>query len=209
MSIYDLFNKKTSSGLFVPDASGFKEVIAIPGNGSFNAVASDLGYNSEQWFLHMDGYDPEAEIQGVGLEVFSGRILFVQTKKTVTCVDAAKLHHAIRNVNEDLLSSPKITSVLSDGVANHSLSVGFLSRVLNLENADANGINYAEKIEMYLFFTSGVLSDFQPADGLGEYAKQWKQLNPGMLRTYEQVAKKYWGNNHKQVLHEINIQTNN
>jgi hypothetical protein len=113
----------------------------------------------------------------------------------------------MRNFNlTKVFNSYIVESILENGVKNSSLKIDFLSKVLNIEDPEPDGMFYAASIEYYLYFVDGVLVSFQSADGLNEPAKNWKQSIPDYFRDLEAVTKLYWGNNLSSVINEINMQ---
>lgn len=193
--------------VFVPEAGGFKRLTSVHSNSSINGVCEHLGYNTDQFYTWHGDFDFEFDINTVALEVFSRNIIFVSTKQGVETVDAAKLSYYLRNLNDvEVYTSYNVEDTLTEGIANRSLSSTFLGKVLG-DNIEPDGVFYASKLNLYLYFTDGHLVDFQASDGLNKWAKHWKQLNPKIIAAYEAQARRYWGNNQKQVLNEINAQS--
>ena len=193
---------------FVPDASGFKKVTSVPINASINKLCEHLGYHTTQFFIWHGDFDIEFDIQMVALEVFSRNIIFVGTRDGVEKVDSSKLNYYLRNLNDaELYNNYNVEDTLKDGIENKTLTSSYLSKVLGNSNIEPDGVFYSDKINLYLYFKDGYLSDFQSSDGLNKWAKHFKQLNPQLIDDYEAEAKKYWGNDQKQVLNEVNVQS--
>jgi hypothetical protein len=143
------------------------------------------------------------------LELFTRNVVFLGTKKEVLSIEPSKLAHFLRNLDDrEMYDSYNVNSTLRAGVQNKTLSHEFLGRVLNMSGVERDGVFYSDKLGLYLYFSEGMLTDFQASDGLNEWAKHWKQLNPRIIDAYESEAKRYWGDNLKQVLHEVNTQAN-
>lgn len=215
MGLFDIFKsakeeppRKESSGVFVPTTAGFRALESTPGNGSFNSVSEHLGYHTDQTKTYLGDHDPSADIYGVILEAFSRNIVAVCTKTTITTLDPKAVRHYLRNADDrELLDSYDVNSRLTAGIANKSLTAEFLGKVLGMKNIEPNGVFYADKLGMYLHFSGGLLIDFQASDGLNHWAKHWKQVNPNVIEAFKEEAEAYWGNNHTQVLNEINLQS--
>jgi hypothetical protein len=192
--------------VFVSDTNGFKKLTSIPSNASANAICEHLGHHPDQVSFEFDS-GIESDYYIVGFEIFSKNILFVSAKEGVESVDASKLTTFVKKRTEkELYNSLDAESILSEGIDNKSLSSAFLGRVLAIKDVELDGVFFVEKLGMYLYFSNGYLVDFQASDGLKKWAKYWRQLNPNIINGYETEAKKYWGNDQKRVLHEVNVQ---
>jgi hypothetical protein len=210
MNLTSLFSsKKESSGIFVPAENGFRELTDGPAAPSVNEMAKYFGYEPDQVHFYLGrAWTPESTIQAVIFEIFTDKVVYVATHKSVTHLTPSMLNTFLRGFNAlEEFDDVTANEILATGIENKSLTVKFLSRVLGLTDTEPNGIFYSSRLGLYLFFNAGLLTDFQPADGLTYWAKHWKQLNPGMVSDYEQVARKYWGGNFSKVINEINIQS--
>jgi len=210
MNLTSFFSsKKESSGIFVPAENGFRELTDGPGAPSVNEMAVYFGYEPDQVHFYIGrAWTPESAIQTVIFEVFTDKIVYVATHKSVTLLTHSMLNTFLRGFNVlEEFDDVTANEILTAGIENKSLTVKFLSKVLNLQDTEPNGVFYSSRLAMYLYFNAGVLTDFQPADGLTHWAKHLKQLNPGMVSDYEQVARKYWGDNYPKIINEINIQS--
>lgn len=193
---------------FVPTPTGYKKLTSAPSNASINSVCEHLGYHTDQFYTWHGDFNFEFDISMVALEVFSRNIIFVSTRQGVETVDLTKLSHFMRNLNdEEIYTSYTVEDSLTAGIANRSLNSVFLGKVLGNTGIEPDGVFYDRKLNLYLYFTDGYLVDFQASDGLNKWAKHWKQLNPKLIAAYEAEAKKYWGNDSKRVLHEVNVQS--
>lgn len=202
-----LKHQRPAMPIFTPTPTGYKRLTSVPTNASINTVCEHLGYNTDQFYTWHGDFDFEFDINTVALEVFSRNIIFISTKQGVETVDAAKLSYYLRNLNnEEVYTSYNVEDTLTAGIANRSLSSAFLGKVLG-SDIESDGVVYASKLNLYLYFTDGYLVDFQASDGLNKWAKHWKQLNPGLIAAYEAEAKRYWGNDQKRVLNEVNVQS--
>lgn len=208
MNLSTLFGgNKQSSGLFIPDNSGFKELTDEIPIKSINAISEHLGYHPDQVYSYYEGQESKSDISNVIVEVFSRNIVFVLTKDTVTKLDKKRVDNYLRNFTvKNVFNSYTSESILEDGIENKSLKIGFLARVLNIEDPEQNGMIFVESLGLYLFFIDGYLVNFQSSDGLNEWAKFWKDRNTNLFSSYEKTAKLYWGNDINKVIEEINIQ---
>lgn len=203
-------NKNLSSGVFIPHNSGFKELLdSIPEN-SINAIAKHLGYSPEMFHTYFGEYNTEADIQAVIFEIFTSNIIFVSTKNSVKSLSAKQVKDYLKkyNVNNEF-DSVTSQGILEDGIENESLKINYLQRVLELNDNTPNGILFSNRLGLYLHFNNGILTDFQSADGLNQWAKHWNELNPKFIESYEKEAVKYWGaSNFQKITNEINVQSN-
>lgn len=201
---------RLTTGIFVPSLAGFKELTDVPELKSVNAVMEHMGYDKkEEYFSYWGDKETQkdADIYAVVFETFTRNIIYVGTKETESGVDPNKLKFFLKNLtDEELFDSLHIDTVLTNGVENKSLTIEFLARVLGLEDTEPSGVYFSDKLDMYLHFNDGVLVDFQPSDGLNEWAKWLKNANPALVKSYESNARRFWGNNNKQVLNEVNVQ---
>ncbi|SDI83721.1 hypothetical protein ACRQ5D_10195 [Mucilaginibacter sp. P25] len=207
MSFFKPKSQKESSGYFIPSINGFSELTNPPLNASFNDISNSLGYHIDQIQMYLGDYDPNNEIQAVGLEILSDNIVFICTKKSVVKLSEDKVRNFLKKFNiKDEFDDVSVSAILNEGIKNESLTVEFLSKVLNLKDTQPNGIFTAISLGLYLYFNNGILTHFQSADGLNECAKHFKQLNPVLIGNYETVAKKYWGQDISKITEEVNIQ---
>lgn len=208
MSLSTLFGgNKKSSGLFVPDKSGFKELTDEIAFKSINDISEHLGYHPDMIYTYNEGQDSNSGIINVIVEIFTRNIVFVLTKDSVTKLDKKRVENYFRNFTiKGVFNSYTTEDILKEGIQNRSLKMDFLARVLNILEPEQDGMFYIDSLELYLYFIDGYLVNFQSSDGLNEWAKHWKQINKDLFLSYEKTAKLYWGNNISKVINEINIQ---
>jgi len=201
------FTKKKSSGIFIPNGEGFSELTDYIGEGSINDISHHLGYNPNQTITYFGDFDQNFDVVDVIIEIFSCNIVFVLTKDTVIELEKNKVDYFLRDLEfSNEFGGINSTDILQSGIENKSFSIEFLSRVLNLNNANPNGIFYAISIDLYLSFKDGLLIDFISADGLSNWARHYKQLNPDFIFNIEKTATKFWGDEKSKIINEINIQ---
>ena len=197
--------KISSSGIFTPKGNEFIELEGDFLEKSINQVSEHLGYNYEMFSTYFS--TENEDIYSVVFEQFTTNIIYVRTKKTVTKLSKNTVNKYLKDFDFDFIySAYNVNDILKDGIENRSLSSEFLCRVLGLPEITNNGIANCEKFGLYLHFIDGLLVDFQSADGLNEWAKEWKNINPHFIEEYEKEAKRYWGNNTQKIIAEINIQ---
>lgn len=176
------FNQRKSTGVFVPCGNKLIEHRGEKGNGSINDVTISLGYKPEQVYVPVYKSDLTQAILCVCFEIFTRNIVFVLTSEKTTYVTDKDLRKHLGNFSvKQEFNSLRIAEVLTDGVDRCSLSAEFMAKVLKLKDISPNGVFYADRIKTYLYFTNGLLSDFQFNDGLFPWAKHLKEANPDCL----------------------------
>jgi hypothetical protein len=159
------FENKESSRVFVPSGDTFIEVTGkieeTSTDGiSFRGISLHLGYHPDQLRGYFGQYDIEFDIQQVVFEIFTDRIVFALTKSTVDHVDQKKLNYFLKDFKQE--GSITARGTLLSGVDNKSLSIEFLTRVLNLDKGEGDGgIIFCKKLGLMLYFADGHLTDFQ------------------------------------------------
>ena len=207
MGIFSLFSKPKSTGIFVPDRTGFKELTEEIKDRSINGMAKHLDYNQDQFYAYFGDFDQTYPVQHVIVEIFTKNIIYVLTGPTVLSVTKNQVDFFLRDFNlTEIFDSISTRDILVEGIKNKTLRIEFLSRVLDIKNPELNGIFNADSIGLYLYFNDGFLTDFQSSDGLNEWAKQWKSINPEFISRYESLARHYLGNDTRKIINEINLQ---
>ncbi|MDP9955153.1 hypothetical protein J2X97_000790 [Epilithonimonas hungarica] len=201
------FNKRKSSGVFIPSGKGYVEYIGDIGNGSIVSVANSLGYHIDQ--LHSEYFSNyvKPKIYSIELEVFTRKIAFVITDANVTYITEKDINKYLKNFSATkVFNTLKTEDILTSAVENGSFSVEFLSKVLNLKDISKNGMFYAEKIKTYLYFTNGILTNFQMDDGYMPYSRHLQEVNQTIFKWISELAYKYWPKDDFKAKREINIQ---
>ncbi|KAA9356888.1 MULTISPECIES: hypothetical protein [Larkinella] len=196
-------------GVFIPARFGYYKEIDYKnfGLGSINDIAKFFNYNPDQFYLCMGPLDSDFQVKNVCIEVFSGKIIFVLADSTKGPLKQSKVDYFMKEHNlKRIFDGPEVESILTSGIENKTLDINFLSRVLKLKDPSLTGVFHASSIGLNLIFEQGYLTDFMSSDGMNKWAKLWYQLNPALIRDYEQQAIKFWGNNPSRVLFEINAQ---
>jgi len=198
--------KKRSSGVFVPNENGseFKEFTGELKLKSFNEITEKMGYHIDQVKNYWVKLTSDYEITCVGFKIFSNDIIYVVTKGTSANLIKSQLDYFLKDYKlKEVYDSVETRNILQSGINNKSLDYEFLSEVLKIKFADPNGVFFSELLNLYLYFNKGFLTDFQPSDGLNEWGKYFRDINPSIIENYENVAKKYWGNNSSNVIKKL------
>jgi len=195
---------RLSTGFFVPSESGFVESSEFE-NLSINQMAEKMGYHPDMVHHFLVSYNQTDEIQSILLEVFTKNIILVITSKNVLSLSESKVNRLIDVKGwNDLYDSFTIKDILEEAINNESFTIDYLQRVLELPDKDVDV--FSKKLGYYLYFNEGILCDFQTADGLNEWAKDWKINNKKVFEGYEKEAKIYWGDDTLKITQEINAQ---
>lgn len=200
------FNNRKSSGIFIPNGNGFSEYKEINSEGSINQITNAFGYHTDQ--IHCPSYgNPKDKIHYIGMEIFTRNIVYILANTNTTFItqkDVNKFLDGFSVTKE--FDGKRVDEILNDGIDNQSLSVDFTAKVLKLEDVSDNGMFYSERIQTYLYFTDGYLSNFHFDDGLFPWARHLQKVNPTIYNWLESLAKKYRPGNDFQEKKEINIQ---
>jgi len=205
---FSLFGKqKKSSGLFIPDGTNFKELIEYPPKKSINDVAQYLGYNIDQVHTYYGDFNTENEITSAVIEIFTRNIVFILTKDSVVKLNKNKVDYFFRKFDlKKEFQSWVAEGIFEKGIENKTLRIEFLSRVLGIAHPEPDGVFNIPALGLNLCFSNGFLTEFLSADGLNQAARNWKEINPSFIESYEKEAGHYWGKNIAEVLNEINLQ---
>lgn len=196
-----------SSGVFIPDGNGYSEMTKLPGKGSINDINLHLGYHPSQVFGYFDTKKKDAGIMIVSVEIFTQNVVFVLTDTSILTLSAEDIADYLGNFTfETVFPSYVAEPILQLGIEDKSLTFEYLSRVLEIQDGDPDGLIYVPKLELYLYFIDGLLVNFQASDGLNEWAKLWKQKNREFLLDYYRVAQFHWPDRTDRILAEINAQ---
>jgi hypothetical protein len=194
---------------FVPSENEFKQVSDAPTNASVNDIIAHLGLHQDTVFSfwHEPSYNESRDISFAILEVFSKNVVCVAMHDKIRSINKYELNIFLDKLEDDsIYDSYNVEAVLRKSIENRSLTSEFLTRVLKLKYTTPNGIFFSEKLDKYLFFTEGVLTDYRLSDGLDVWAKRWKQIRPDLLASQQVTASYYWGSNHRAILAEVNRQ---
>lgn len=208
MKILSSLTRKKSTGSFVPDRQGGFIEFTNTNYSSFEELAGLLGYSPDSLHTYIPRkFKPDGAIQTVITEAFTQNVVFVKTLKSVIRLNPDMVNRYMRGFDPaEEYSDIVKADILERGIANKSLSIGFLAKVLNLGEPSPGGVFYAKDLGLYLYFENGYLSDTQPADGLGKWAKHWQAVNPDFIAGYEEEARRYWGTDTRKILWEVNQQ---
>jgi len=202
-----MFNKRTSTGIFIPAKNGFVQYNGESGDGSINGVTSAFGYQYEQVYGPIFG-DPSDKIRYICFELFTRNIVYVLTSKDTFHITEKDIKKVLGDFTVTKYFDPRtIAESLTSGIDNRNLSAEFLAKVLRINDVSNNGMFYSQKIDTYLYFTDGLLTDFHFDDGLFAGAKSLRQFNRTVFNWIADEAYKYWPSDPFQAKKEINIQS--
>lgn len=202
------FNKRKSSGIFIPKGNGYVEYTGDIGNGSIVSVAECLGYKNNH--LHSEHFyeNIKPKIYSIEFEVFTRKIAFIVTDANVTYLSQKDVNKYLKSFSiKKVFNTLRNDEILTTAVENGSFDVEFISKVLNLSNLSHNGMFYSEKIETYLYFTNSILTNFQMDDGLVPYSRHLLEVNKIVFNWISELAYRYWPNDDFKAKREINIQS--
>lgn len=202
------FNKRESTGIFENDNGVYREYKDDTGNGSINSITQALGYHSDEVYSYFvpNGYSDKVSV--IILEIFSRNIIFVTTNKSVTFIVTKDIRKAMTGFSFDYEFKPNtIEQILTTGIENESLRIGFLAEVLDIKNTDNYGLFYAKKIKTYLQITEGILTDFQYDDGFSTWARELREVNSTIFNLIVATAKKFRPFDTFLMNKEINLQS--
>jgi hypothetical protein len=198
---------RTSTGVFIPSENGgYDEAVGAPENASLNALMWHFGYDTSQVEIVFTT-DRKSKVSNIALEVFTRIVVFVQTDKKTTFITERDIKKVLGDFSVTKhYESMKIKDVLEAGIEAESMSVEFLSKVLNMSNLSRNGMFYSNKIKTYLYFTNGILTNFQYDDGFSHWAKHLQKVNNTVYDRISKGAYKYRAGDDFQLQKEINVQ---
>lgn len=201
--------KSYASGFktFVPKEDGYVPVEIKVEKKSINNICKFLGYNSEQFYTYNDFDLKDSKVFIIIFKSFSDKIICVLTEDTVESIEQKDVDNYLVNYNlKDDFDSYDVESTLEDGVKNKSLSKEFLSKVFNNQISE-NDSFVAVEIDYELHFKNGVLTSYNPSDGLNKWAKSWKNEMPELYREYYNEASRHQ-TKETDILKELNTQAN-
>jgi hypothetical protein len=190
---------------FIPKGDDFIIADIQNKNPTIRDICKSLGYNSDQFYTYNDSDIKDSKIFIVIFKVFTDDIICVMPDENVDSITQKDIDNYLVNFNlKDEFNSYDIESTLEDGVKNKSLSKKFISEVFKTTISDNNSF-VAVGIEYELHFKNGVLSSYNPTDGLNKWAKSWKNEMPERYRKYYNEASRYQ-TNEESILYELNAQ---
>lgn len=199
---------KTSTGIFIPaENGGYKQATDVPERYSINSLTWHFGYQPAQ-VETIFTIDPQSKVSNIALEIFTRNIVFVMTDKKTTFITERDIKKCMGDYSVTKhYDSIRIKDVLEEGIETESLTVEFLARVLNMPNVSRNGMFYSNKIKTYLYFTNGLLTNYQYDDGFSHWAKHLQKANKTVYDRISKGAYKYRSGDDFQIQKEINIQS--
>jgi len=200
------FGRK-SSGVFIPSAKGgFDEAKDVPENHSIHMLTTHFGYNNSQIEI-IFSTERNVKVSNIALEVFTRNVVYAMTDKKTTFITERDIKKTMGDFSvPKYYDSIRIKEILEEGIESESFTVEFLARVLNMKNLSRNGMFYSNKIKTYLYFTNGILSNFQYDDGLAHYARHLQKANKTVFDQISKGAIQYRADDDFLKQKEINIQ---
>lgn len=185
---------------FVPKDGGFVKLDV--GAMSFNDTAEHLGYHPNQLRMFSNYDDPS--FYWVAYKIFTKEIVHIATSHDVLTPTLVQQYAVDYKAKYD---SGDIEDILEEGIANGSLTSGYLSEVLQLGTIDPNGSAVSQLIGYELVFMDGKLIGYNANDGFNKWGKLIKESNPKLFSSYV-VAIRKRGGTEEMVREEINAQGN-
>jgi len=206
--MWSIFKKNNSSGVFVKTEDGFIRLEDKIAKLSINNISIFLGYDSYHIHTYHGNFNKKNNIDIVVFEVFSDNIIFVLVKNKNKKPTEKALNQFLKNFNySEEYDSIFIRDYLLKGIDNKSLSLEFLSKVLDINVNKPNQEVLVEKLNIKLFFVNGYLASFKLTNDLKEWARQLKNINKDIIANYAKLSKKYWIDNYERIFDEVNIQS--
>jgi hypothetical protein len=202
--MFSIFRKKKFYGYYVKSENGFK---LLNQNGSINEISEYLGFLPFQIHSY---HNPKkrCHIEAVGFEVFTENIVFVLVNDISKKVTNKRVGLFLKDFKfEEEYDSIFVRDFLLEGIANKTLDIDFMSRVLKLPNQNPNEEFHVRKLGVKLFFVNGFLASFKLTNDLEEWARYFKTINKELIANYAKVAKKYWNDNYEMIFNEVNTQS--
>jgi hypothetical protein len=199
------FIKKKTSGIFIPGGSGFVNLTGVPDR-SINGIIEFLGFNHQQIYTYHSSVT-KSNILAICFKIFTRDIVCVIASDITTYISPRILKQFLVNFSvAKVYDSILIKDILDEGIVFENLTISYLSETLNLRNTSSNGVFFSEKIKTYLYFTDGILTNYQFDDGLFPWAKNLKQHNKITYDKIAKVASKYRQDDPFLANKEINVQ---
>ena len=195
---------KAPHHIFVPGKEGYTKLPDEIATLSKMGMAHHLNYRSSHLSNHEYG---TSGILDVCTEHFTIKIVYVVTDLSIQNLREEDVLAFMEKWRiPEMYISDNLPDFFSDGIGDRSFTIDFLARTLPIANPQKDGVIYIERFEVNLYFTGGVLTDWEYTDGLTEWSRLMKDQEPEMFRGYETEAKLFWKDDIKRVKAEINRQ---
>lgn len=203
-----IFRKHKSYGAYVKTDIGFELLDDTVSNLSINNISSHLGYDPFLIHTYHGNFSKRSNIEVVALEVFTDNVVFILVRDKAKKISTRALRKFFKkfDFNKEY-DSVFIRDYLLEGISNRSLSIHFLSKVLELPNKNPNEEFTVKKLGVKLFFVKGYLASFKLTNDLEEWARHFQNVNKHVIANYAKLAKKYWNDNYDMIYGEVNIQS--
>lgn len=190
--------------IFVPGREGYTKLSDNIATLSEVGMAHRLNYRSSQLVNHE--YETEG-ILSVCIEHFTIKVVYVVTDCSIQNLREEDVLAYMEEYRiPEMYISDTLPGFFDNAIWDRSFTIDFLARTLPIANPQKDGVIYIERFEVNLYFTDGVLTDWEYTDGLTEWSRHMKEEEPEMFRGYEAEAKLFWKDDIKRVKAEINRQ---
>jgi hypothetical protein len=193
-----------SRHIFVPGKEGYTKLPDKIAALSNTGLAHHLNYRCSHLATHQFGSNG---ILDMCTEHFTVNVVYVVTDLSIQKLREEDVRAFMEKFRiTETYNSGALPYIFGSGIRDRSFTIDFLARTLPIANPKNDGVIYIERFEVNLYFTDGVLTDWEFTDGLTEWSRLMKDEEPEMFRGYETEAKLFWKDDMIRVKAEINRQ---
>lgn len=174
---------------------------------SISNICQFLGYNSEQFYTYSNYNKKDSKIVTVVLKSFSNKIICIITDESVDSLQKNEVDDYM--ISFDLKKEQRpytIENTLKKAVEKKSLSFDFLRDVFEIKDIEKNQSFTVPSIGYEFTFQDGYLVEYNTADGLNKWSREWKNSLKSTYDAYYYESKHYNKENENDIINEINIQ---
>lgn len=195
---------QTSNYYYIQENNTWKTKVFSEGE-KYSDVLEKLGYNKDM-YRRQTYLDDKEIFYGVFRQIFTGKIILIYPEKTGSKFSMQLLSDINANYKLDLENKMYSEKILTKGCENGTLSIEYLKEVMSIPNTSVvkTGDLKSEKFGYILSFKNGLLTSFKTVDGLGYWARFYKDQD--YFKVMKKYAEDYWGKNNPKVIWEINTQ---
>lgn len=203
-----LFRKKNLFGVWIRNQDGFKLLEGEKSKGSINDISIHLGYNPYHIHTYHGNFNKKSNIEIIAFEVFTKNIVFILVRNYKVRITQRHINRFLKKFEfKQEYDSVFVRDYLLEGIADKSLNIEFLSKVLEFQNENHNGEYYIKMLGVNLFFINGILASFKIDNDLEEWARHFQEVNKDLIANYARTAKKYWKDDYEMIYLEVNKQS--
>lgn len=192
--------------VFIPWRDTFVKVFAKGINGSFNSFTKYFQYHNDEVYAYLGDFN-DNKIDIVGFKIFTNKILFIIPKKNINTITNYDIQYFLREFKkEEEYDSIFIRDSLDESIKNSSLTLKYLSEILDLKDTEFPERRHCMELGVELIFKNEILSDYKLDNNLNHWSRYFKDSNPEFFSSYSKASKKFWGDNYKMIYEEINNQ---